>query len=148
MGIMKILRPLMVLVAGAGVGGGAAVATRLFIGPTDAKAHAAPADPASTFVKVEKVVAPLVLRDGNLSGYVAFDIELQVAPDQAAAVTAKLPLLLHAINMRTYRTPLAAGPDGMLPDIEGLRRVVMAAAPEALGPGVVRRAAITRAEPS
>jgi hypothetical protein len=56
--------------------------------------------------------------------------------------------LLHAINMRTYRTPMAAGPDGMLPDISVFRKIVMDAAPEAFGPKVVRLVAVTQAVPA
>ena len=34
----------------------------------------------------------------------------QVSAGEAEAVAARMPLLLHAINLQTYRTPLAAGP--------------------------------------
>jgi hypothetical protein len=141
----KIITLLILLILGGGVGGGAAYATFRLLGPP---APPAPVEPALAFVSAQKVNAPLVLGDGRLAGYVSFDFDVQVPEEDVATVTAKLPLLLHAINMRTYRTPLAAGPDGMLPDIEGLRRVVLAASPEALGKGVVRRVAITRAEPA
>ena len=141
----KIIKLVVMLILGLGLGGGAAYATLRLLGPP---APAKPEEPALAFVKAEKLNAPLVLSDGRLAGYVSFDFDVQVPEEDVATVTAKLPLLLHAINMRTYRTPLAAGPDGMLPDIDGLRRVVLAAAPEALGKGVVRRVAITRAEPA
>ena len=141
----KLLLPLGVLLAGVGVGGGAAVGARAVLGPAP---KAAPRAEPTVFVPVAKVLAPLVLPDGGLAGYVGFDAELEVRADAADAVTAKLPLLLHAINMRTYRTPLAAGRDGTLPSISGLHAVVAAAAPEAFGAGVVRRVAITRAEPA
>ncbi len=68
--------------------------------------------------------------------------------DKADYVTARLPLLLHAINMRTFRTPMASGPDGLLPDLETFRRVVMASAPEAFGPGVLRKVAVTKVNPA
>lgn len=140
----KLLLPLAVLLAGAGVGGGAAVATRHILAPAPA---GAPTEEPLVFVPVAKVVAPLVLHDGGLAGYVSFDTELQVAVTSQADVTAKLPLLLHAINMRTYRIPLATGPDGMLPNIGELKTVVQAACVETFGPSVVHRIAITRAEP-
>lgn len=141
--------PLVVLIAGAGTGGGAAFATQQLLGPPPpASQEQAEPEVVTSFVPVAKVMAPLVLEDGHLVGYVAFDFELEVPVDDAPMVTQKLPLLLHAINMRTYRTPLAAGADGMLPDIERMRRVVMEAAPDAFGKGVVRRAAITKAEPA
>lgn len=141
----KILLYLVLLILGVGVGGGAAVGTLRVLGPPPPKVAV---EPVMGFVPAQKISAPLVLPDGRLAGYVSFDLSLEVPEDQVAAVTAKLPLLLHAINMRTFRTPLAAGPDGMLPDIEGLRRVIQASAPEALGKGVVKRVAITRAEPA
>lgn len=139
----KLLLTLVILLAGAGVGGGAAIGARHLAGPPKpvVKAEQPP-----VFVRASKILAPLVLADGRLAGYVTFDAALQVPADQAAIVTAKLPMLFHAINMRTYHTPLATGPDGMLPDINGLRAVVMAASAEAFGRAVVRRAAITRAE--
>lgn len=141
----KIIKLVVMLILGLGLGGGAAYATLRLLGPP---APAKPEEPALAFVKAEKLNAPLVLSDGRLAGYVSFDFDVQVPEEEVAVVTAKLPLLLHGINMRTYRTPLATGPDGMLPDIEGLRRVVLAAAPEALGKNVVRKVAITRAEPA
>ena len=141
----KIILYLVMLVLGGAVGGGAAVATLRVLGPP---APPAPVEPVMAFVPAQKISAPMVLQDGRLAGYVSFDLDLEVPEDQVATVTLKLPLLLHAINMRTYRTPLAAGPAGMLPNIDGLRRVVQAAAPEAMGKGVVKRVAITRAEPA
>lgn len=147
---MKPLLLLAMLVAtGAATGGGAALAIQRFApAPTVAATHAPPPAPPREYVAVERILAPLVMRDGRLAGYVSFDIGLDVAIVDSPAVVAQLPMLRHAINMRTYRTPLAAGPDGLLPDIDGLRRLVMSAAPEALGRGVVRRVAITRAEPT
>ena len=139
-----ILFPALIA-AGLGLGGGGALAVRQLM---PAGASARPAEPPRQFVAVPHVLAPLVMADGRLSGYVSFDVGLDVAATDEAAVTRQLPMLLHAINMRTFRTPLAAGPDGLLPDVRGLRAVVMAAAPEAFGRGVVRRVAITRAEPA
>lgn len=146
----KILMPVIVLVAGTGVGGAAGYAATAALRPSSPTAASTASAPqvATRFVPVDQVIAPLVMPDGRLSGYVEFAVQLEVPEDQADAVTVRLPLLLHAINMRTYRTPLAAGPDGMLPDIGGLRAVVMAAAPEAFGPGVVRRVAVTQATPA
>jgi len=141
----KALFLLAVLLAGLGLGGGAAVAAVLLLGPreaADARAGAA------TFVDGGKVLAPLVFADGRLSGYVQFQIQLQVPEAKAAFVFERLPLLMHAINMRTFRTPMAAGPDGLLPDIEVFRKVVLDAAPEAFGPGVVRKVAVTQATPA
>ena len=139
----KVLQAIAVLALGLGVGGGAAYGTSVFLGG-EKKPHAVD----SAFVPTGSVLAPLVLADGRLSGYVTFEVQLEVASDQAEALTQKLPLLLHAINVRTFRSPLASGPDGMLPNVEQFRRVVVAAAEEAFGSGVVRRVAITKADPS
>lgn len=144
----KILLPLAVLLAGAGVGGGAAFGTTKLVVPPANPAGQAPEEEPTAFVPVTKIIAPLVLSDGRLAGYVAFDVQLAVPVDQVETVTAKLPLLLHAINMRTYRTPMAAGPDGMLPNLAAFRKLVLEAAPEAFGSPVVRKVAITQAVPA
>jgi hypothetical protein len=139
----KFLLLLSVAIAGLGVGGGAAWATSIFLAPP---AAADPAGPA-VFVPAGKVLAPLVTKDGRLAGYESFKVELEVSGDDAETVQARLPLLLNAINMRTYKTPMAAGADGLLPNLGTFRKLVMDAADEAFGKGVVRRAAITEATP-
>lgn len=146
----KILFLLIVLLAGLGLGGGAAFATMLALGPrheSEAGAKDAAEDVKVSFVPTGKVLAPLVFADGRLAGYVQFDVELEVAAEKSAFVTERLPLLLHAINMRTYRTPMAAAPDGMLPDIEVFRKVVLQASQEAFGAPIVRKVAVTAASP-
>ena len=144
----KILMLLLVLVAGTGVGGGAAYATGLLLGPNKPGAKDSKADVPTSFVPVTKVIAPLVTTEGRLAGYVAIEAQLEVPAEDAASVTERMPLLLHAINMRTYRTPMAAGPDGMLPNISVFRKIVMDSAPEAFGPKVVRLVAVTQAVPA
>lgn len=131
------------LVLGVAVGSGSAFATAMLRGPQSA----GPAQD-NAFVPTGSVLAPLVLEDGRLAGYTSFEVELQVPADKAEFVTARMPLLLHAINLRTFRSPLASGPDGMLPNIEQFRAVVMSAAPEAFGEGMVRHVAITQANPA
>lgn len=138
----RLIQILTLVFLGLGVGGGAAYATAGLLGAPEPKV----AD--SAFVPTGPVLAPLVLADGRLSGYVTFEIQLEVASDQVDFVTARMPLLLHAINIRTFRSPLASGPDGMLPNVEQFRKVVMTATPEAFGEGVVRHAAITHATPT
>jgi len=145
--VKKILLPFAVLLAGTAVGGGAAYGTGMLVGPRSAGARAAKPEKTG-FVAATTITAPLVLADGRLSGYVTFDVSLEVPLTQTASVTERLPLFLHAINMRTYRTPMAAGPDGLLPDLGTFRRVCMSAADEAFGPHVVRFAAITKAVPA
>lgn len=147
----KILFLLTVLLSGLGLGGGAAYATVLLLGAqAPATASAAHVDDKvePSFVDAGKILAPLVFADGRLSGYVQFQVQLEVPADKAEFVSARLPLLLHAVNMRTYRTPMAAGPDGLIPDLETFRKVVMTAAPEAFGPGVLRKVAVTQANPA
>jgi hypothetical protein len=144
----KILFLLGILLAGLGLGGGAAYATVLLMGPQKPKAAHAAEDVEPSFVDAGKVLAPLVFADGRLSGYVQFQMQLEVPADKAEFVTARMPLLLHAINMRTYRTPMAAGPDGLIPDLETFRKVVMAAGPEAFGANIIRKVAVTQANPA
>ncbi|MBB5710744.1 hypothetical protein [Sphingomonas xinjiangensis] len=147
----KVLFLLATMLAGLGAGGGAAYATVSILGPAKPGAHGAEAAGDATplsFVDGGKIMAPLVFADGRLSGYVQFQIQLEVPADKADSVTARLPLLLHAINMRTFKTPMAAGPDGQLPDVEAFRKVVMASAPEAFGAGVINKVAITAATPA
>lgn len=145
----KFLLPLGVLLAGTGVGGAAAYGTSMVVGaPSAAKAAPAPEAKEMAFVPATDVIAPLVTEEGRLAGYVQFEMQLEVGTDKVDYVTARLPLLLHAINMRTYKTPMAAGPDGLLPDLEAFRAIVMAAAPEAFGANVVKAAAITQAVPA
>jgi hypothetical protein len=145
----KLLLLLVLLIAGAGIGGGGGYAAATLLGPAH-KGAAPPAEPAPDphFVPAGKILAPLVDATGRLSGYVEFDAQLEVDEAKAEFVAARLPLLLHAINMRTYRTPMASGPDGMLPDLGTFRKVAEAAAAEAFGAGVVRRVTITQATPA
>lgn len=144
----KILFLFGILLAGLGLGGGAAYATVMMMGPQKPKAAHAADDVEPSFVDAGKVLAPLVFADGRLSGYVQFQMQLEVPADKAEFVTARMPLLLHAINMRTYRTPMAAGPDGLIPDLETFRKVVLAAGSEAFGANILRKVAVTQASPA
>lgn len=147
----KILFPLLLLIIGGALGAGSGYATNLIVGnPAQASAAATPAEPEmpGKFVALPPMTAPLVLKDGKLSGYAAFEVQLEVGEDDVDIVTARLPFLQHAINLRTFRIPLAAGADGMLPDLDSFRRIVIEAAREAIGPGKVRKVAVTKAEPA
>lgn len=138
----RFLSILTLLILGLAVGGGAAFATAQLLGPR------AQGTAEGAFVPTGPVLAPLVLEDGRLSGYVSFEVQLEVPSDKVEFVTARMPWLLHAINLRAFRSPLASGRDGMLPNVEEFRKLVMTAAPEAFGKDVVRRAAITQANPA
>ncbi|WP_431469897.1 hypothetical protein [Sphingosinithalassobacter sp. LHW66-3] len=144
----KLLMPLALLAAGLGVGGGAAFATSLLLGPPAPAGEAPEEAAAAAYVPGGSLLAPLVFPDGRLAGYVKVDLALEVPEDKAEFVTARLPLLMHEVNMRTFKKPLASGPDGALPDIAGFRSVVEEAATPAFGAGVVRRVAITQAVPA
>lgn len=143
----KPLLLLAIALAGLGAGGGAAFGVSALAGPADA-APAAAAEPDYAFVPTGPVLAPLVFADGRLAGYVSIETQLQVPADQAEAIAARMPLLLHEINLRTFRAPMAAGPDGLLPNLSLYRKIVDQAAPKAFGPGVVRKAAIVQARPA
>ncbi|PVX30433.1 hypothetical protein [Sphingomonas pokkalii] len=148
----KILFLLVVLAAGLGIGGGAAYAMVRMLGigasAAQAEAEAEKKEEPARFVPTGRVLAPLVFADGRLAGYAAFEVQLEVDEAKADFVTARIPLLLHAINMRTYRTPLAAGPDGMLPNLDAFRKVVDTAATEAFGAHMIRKVAVTAATPA
>ena len=143
---MKIVRLLALLLAGLGVGGGASWATTQLLGPPPAPGEKA--QPPTAFVPGGAILAPVTFPDGRLSGYARFQLHLEVAEDEAERLTPRVPLLLHAINMRTFKTPLASGPDGLLPDVARFRQVVREAADEAWGRGAVKAIAITAAEPA
>lgn len=134
------------LVGGLATGGAAAFAVQV-ASPSE---ESTPKVAAATleFVPTGAILAPLVFEDGALAGYAFFEVQLQVAPDRAEKIAADMPLLVHAINLQTYRTPLAAGPNGQVPDLAAFRRLVAAAADKAFGRGAVRRVAITQARPA
>jgi hypothetical protein len=147
--VKKLLFLIVALIAGLAAGGGTAYAMvkMLGIGAPKQEAQAEKEEPAK-FVPTGKVLVPLVFADGHLAGYASMEVQLEVDEAKADFVTQRMPLLLHAINMRTYRTPMAAGPDGMLPDLEGFRKLVDTSANEAFGPKVVRKIAVTNANPA
>lgn len=137
----KLLGMMAVLALGIGVGGASAYGVGLI------RSRDGFAVKGTEFVPTGTMMAPLVFPDGRLSGYVSFEVQLEVPQGQGDAVRAKLPLLMNAVNMRTYRTPLASGRDGMIPGLETFRRVVIDAARETYGPEIVRHAAVTQALP-
>lgn len=148
----KMLFLVVALLAGLAAGGGTAYAMVKMLGiggaPAKEEAKAEEKEEPGKFVPTGKILVPLVFADGKLAGYASLDVQLEVEEAKADFVTQRMPLLLHAINMRTYRTPMAAGPDGMLPDLEGFRKLVDAAATEAFGAHIVRKVAVTGANPA
>lgn len=147
--IKTMIMPIVLLAGGVGIGGGAAYATTMLLGPGDPAGVGSAEEEPTTLVEVDDVMAPLVLPDGQrLAGYVSFQIALQVPEDKADDVTAHLPLLRHEINMRTFRKPMASGPDGTLPTLEVFRQIVQEAADVAYDPGTVSAVAIASARPA
>lgn len=144
----KIVLPVIILVLGLGTGAGASLGTSVLLmhgkaAPAVAKPVSPDATAKSVFVPVGAVKAPVVFEDGRLAGYVVFNVQLEVPETREADVTAALPLLLNAINMRTFKTPMAQSPDGRIPDLDVFRTLVVEAGAEAFGHDVVRRALIT-----
>lgn len=143
---MKRLIVLLVLLGiGLGMGAGAAYGVAQLLGPPPPKS--APPKPETVFIALGTLLSPIVAEDGRLSGYANFDVQLEVAADREAEVTSKLPLLLHAINLRTWSAPMASGPDHILPDLRVFAGVVDTAAAKSLGKGAVQRVIITGARP-
>nr|WP_294171076.1 hypothetical protein [uncultured Sphingomonas sp.] len=136
-----------VVAGGLLAGGGASLAVAQ-LRPAEQVAGRDPSDEPPQFVPAGSVLVPLVFEDGQLAGYASIDVQLQVVAEESEAVAARMPLLLHAINLRTFRTPLAAGADGRLPDLQAFRRLVAIAADTAFGRGRVRHVAITQARPA
>ena len=129
----------------AGAGGGTAVGLLM---------PAAPAAPAPVetgdgkFVTLGALLVPLTLPDGRFTGYFRIEPQLEVGADDVDGVTAKLPLVIHAVNLRAYSKPLAVGPDGRLPDARSVRAIVADEAGKVLGRGVVRSVALTSLSPA
>lgn len=139
----KILISALILLLGVGTGGATAFATHAALKARDAKA-----EEATMFVPTGTILAPLVFADGRLSGYVSFEAQIEVPLDQGDAVKKRLPVLLDAVNMRTYRTPMASGPDGLVPGVDAFRRVLFDAAIATFGKPTVRKVVVTQATPA
>ncbi len=135
------------LLGGAATGGGAAFAVGTLVPASTPEAVQVAAGPL-TFVPTGPILVPLVFGDGQLAGYATIEVQLRVQEEVAEEVTARIPLLLHAINLQTYRAPLAAAPGGQLPDLAAFRRLVARASDRAFGRGTVRQVAITQARPA
>ncbi len=128
------------VVLGAAVGtGGAWGAARMF-----GNGALSTPDITRQFVPVTGIVAPLVAEDGHLLGYMKFDVQLEVPRERAAFVSASIPLLLDATNRRSFDAPISGGPDGMLPRLAALDKLMAQASRQTFGAGFVSRVAITQ----
>ncbi len=137
------------LLLGVGSGGSA----MYFLGPTvDRAAQPASAAPAlregSVILRPFKVRTPIVYSDGNLSTYVKFSVQLLVTKDFADKANEMQPMVINEINMRTFRTPLAMGPDGQIPNLQVFRDIALASARKVLGRSNVNKVLITDVEPN
>jgi hypothetical protein len=99
------------------------------------------------FLPTRPITAPLVSADGHLSGYVIVEAQLEVAGEAATTMRGRLPLLLDATTMRTFKTPMASGPDGMLPNLDTFRGLLGEVAQQVYGKGQVSKVVITQASP-
>lgn len=138
----KPLGAVLALILGAAVGGASAYAVALIHPPSGHMPVKR-----TEFVQTGAIMAPLVFPDGRLSGYVSFEVQLEVPEGEGEGVKARLPLLLNAVNMRTYRTPLASGRDGLIPALDPFRKVVIDAAREIYGADLVLHVVVTQASP-
>ncbi|KQN90035.1 hypothetical protein ASE95_15070 [Sphingomonas sp. Leaf231] len=134
---------IVTIMLGAAAGtGGAWGAARMF----GAGALTQP-DMSKTFVPVPGIVAPLVAEDGHLLGYLKFDAQLEVPRERTSFVSANIPLLLDAINRQSFAAPIAGGPDGMLPRLPVLHKLMSQASRQTYGADLVSRVAITQISP-
>ena len=149
---MKPAILLLVMVLGGSTVGGASALTITLLRPQaepeSAQKHVAAEDGEPPEFVPAEVLVPLVFSDGQLAGYASVKLELRVATGGAEEVKTRLPLLLNAINLQTYRTPLASGSDGRMPDLAGFRKLVQRSADQSLGKGTILQVAITEARTS
>ncbi len=136
----------LLAITGIALGGGTAFGVQQLV-PAPPKSTPRPKI-ATAFVPTGKLLAPLVSPDGHLAGYVSFELQLETEESDVDYVTKRLPLLLDAVNMRTFRTPMATGPDDVLPDLAVLRKLVTESANSAYGPKVVHRVVVMQAAPA
>lgn len=134
---------LTVVALGVCVGGGAAFGTARLLSGKPLITLESP----KTFLPTGPITAPLVSSDGRLSGYVLFEAQLEVPGDQINDIRNRLPLLLDATTMRTFKAPMASGPDGMLPNMEVFKGVLEQAARQVYGGDRISRIVITQASP-
>jgi hypothetical protein len=149
----KILFLLIVLLAGLGLGGGAAFATMLALGPRhEAESRRRQgrcrgregqlrADRQESWRRSSSPTATSPAMSSSISSS-------KWPQDKSDFVTARLPLLLHAINMRTYRTPMAAGARRAASRSRRVPQGRASGRPGSVRRAVVRKVAVTAATPA
>lgn len=141
-------KPLLLLTLGllSGAAGGAGMTFLLPAGEAAPRAAVTAGD--GRFVTIGALLVPILVDDRQLTAYATVEAQLEVGEADEEGVTARLPLVIHAVNVQLYGTPLASGPDGRLPDAAVLRKVFAEESQRVLGPGVVRSVALTRIAPA
>lgn len=145
----KILMPLILLILGLGVGGGAAYGVAALFPAGGLSGHAKEADPEigpGRFVRAPQLLAPIVTGDGRLSGYARFTVMFEVSESDAAEIGANMPLFLHEMNLVMWKTPLASGQGRLLPDTDAFANIAQEAAAKAFEQHI-RRAVIVDVNP-
>lgn len=143
----KILGLILILLLGIGTGAGASFGIGMVMGPPAPPKAEVKVEDEKIFMPTGPLVLPVVTVDGDLSGYGNFEVQLEIKKRDEAELKPRMPLLLHAINLRAYRTPMAAGKQKILPDLNQLSAVVMESATAAWGKGKVLRAVVISARP-
>lgn len=145
-------RKLGVVFAGLFVGCGGAVGIQYAVGamvPAALAAEQAAAPKAVEYVEVGKLMVPVVDHEGDLVSYLRVEATLEVPEGSGEDVRSKLPIVMHEVNMRTWKTALSQGADGRLVDTNGLEKIFSAAAREVYGKEIgVKRVLLTSTIPA
>ena len=138
------------LTAGLLVGGGIAAAYFLFLAPQKKVVAAAEAPPPlpppakTTFVKVDRVSAPLV-HEGQVLGYVLLDLSLEVKGNANELLVAqRLPALKAAFLKEVTRAPIGKEGEPLIIDFDALTERLRRAANQELGKAAILRVLITQ----
>lgn len=141
-----------VVFAGLLVGGSGAVGIQYAVGammPAAVAAQRAERPEDVEYVEVGKIMVPVVDHDGDLMSYLKVEAMLEVPEGTGEEVKVKLPVVIHEINMVTWRTALSAGPDGRLVDTNALQKIFAGAAARVYGKDVkVERVLLTSTIPA
>jgi hypothetical protein len=140
------------LFAGLLVGCSGAVGVQYVVGamvPAKLAEERAKAPVPMEYVEVGKVTLPLVDEQGDLVSYVKVEASLEVPEGEGEAAKLKLPVVLHEINMVTWRSALSKGSDGRLVDTKAVEKIFVGAAKQVYGKDLdVKRVLVTSAIPS
>ncbi|RIK92789.1 MAG: hypothetical protein DCC73_10940 [Proteobacteria bacterium] len=138
------------LAAGLLAGGGIAAAYFLFLAPQKkvvAAVETPPPPPApenTTFVKVDRVSAPLV-HEGQVLGYVLLDLSLEVKGNANELLVAqRLPALKAAFLKEVTRAPIGKEGEPLIIDFDALTNRLRQAANQELGKAAILRVLVTQ----